>query len=400
MSFLQDISDDLTARLGAATGVSDLQFDTLAAGPHPLDVDWMRRDSLLGRVAPNTSRSYYAERGVVPSATAPVMTEEDLDRRIASRWIIPARWRAMTCGYVWVINDRDHPVSAEAIDAIAPLCDRIGEHLHRRTVRLRDHATSLQELLTSHRDGCHESATRLYEVGGYPVGAVAALVLNVVAEPGERAALPPDVLDGPFPRAVLGDVWRFVDGTRAVLLAPPSTVARDGAVRRVAEHARDVTQRETEGRATVVIGVGDAVSSLFEASRSFKQARLSARAAAALDTVPAIAEWQRLGAIRAVLSIPDEDLDDAIAPGVSRLCEEASFLAETVEVYFAAGGNVNEAADRLMVSRGTVYYRLQRAEAASGLSLKSGPDRMTLEVGLAIIRLRERTTRNLVRLSS
>ncbi len=400
MSFLQDISDDLTARLGAATGVSDLQFDTLAAGPHPLDVDWMRRDSLLGRVAPNISRSYYAARGVVPSATGPVLTEEDLDRRIASRWIIPARWRGMTFGYVWVINAREHPVPEESIEEITPICAQIGEHLHRRTARLRDHATSLRELLTSRPDGCHETATQLYEVGGYPPGPVAALVLNVVAEPGDHAALPPDVLDGPFPRAVPGDVWRFVEGTRAVLLAPPSTVARHGAVRRVAEHAREVTQRETEGRATVVLGVGDAVSSLFEASRSFRQARLSARAAAALDAVPSIAEWQHLGAIRAVLSIPDKELEDAIAPGVTRLHLGSNFLAETLEVYFATAGNVNETAERLMVSRGTVYYRLQRAESVSGLSLKSGPDRMTLEIGLTIIRLRQRATHSLVRLSS
>lgn len=400
MSFLQDISDDLTSRLGAATGVSDLQFDTLAAGPHPLDVDWMRRDSLLGRVAPNTSRSYYAARGVVPSATGPVMTEEDLGRGIASRWIIPARWREMTCGYIWVINDREQPVSAESIEAITPICAQIGEHLHRRTVRLRDHATSLRELLTARADRCQEIATRLYEVGGYPLGPVTALVLNVVTTSGDQVALPPDVLDGPFPRAVPGDVWRFVEGARAILLAPPSTVNRDGAVRRVAEHAREVTQRETDGRATVVLGVGDAASSLFESNHSFRQARLSARAASALDAVPSIAEWRHLGAIRALLSIPAKDLEDSIAPGVTKLYLESHFLAETLEVYFAAGGNVNDAAKRLMVSRGTVYYRLQRAESVSGLSLKSGPDRITLEIGLTLIRLRQNTTHNLVKVST
>lgn len=399
MSLLQEVVDELTVRLQAPTGISDLQLDTLAAGPHPFNVDWMRRESLLGRVAPNTSRDYYAELGVRPTITEPMQTPEDSDRNISARWVLPACWNAVTYGYIWILNEGGTSVSAEQIKGLQEYCDRVGEYIHRRTARLRDHAASVQDLLISNRRSQHETATRLYDTMGYPPGPVGVVVL-ALAPGGERLRLPTSVLDGPFPRAVPGEVWRVVEDRRAVLLVPPSTVGREGAVERVAEHAKAVTDRELKGRGSVVVGIGDPVASLFEAAASFRQARLAIRAASAIPGVPPIVAWADLGALRAVVSIPDDSIDDAVAPGVMRLCEEAPFLAETLEVYFGTGANVQETCDLLSVSRGTVYYRLQRAEAISGLSLKKGLDRMTLEIGLALMRMRTTTTSKIVELHS
>lgn len=400
MSLLQEVADELTIRLQAPTGISDLQFDTLAAGPHPFTVDWMRRESLLGRVAPNTARDYYAELGVRPTITGPYETPEDPEREISARWVLPARWNGVTYGYIWILNEGGNSIPREAIEELGEHSDRVGEYIHRRTARLRDHAESVHDLLISNQRGQHDTAMRLYDTTGFPHGSVAVLVLALAPGSEQQLRLPTSVLDGPFPRAVPGEVWRVVEERRAVLLVPPNSVGRDGALERVAEHVKAVTDRELKGRGSVVVGIGDAVPSLFEAAKSFRQARLAVRAASAIPGVEPIVAWRDLGALRAVVSIPDDRIDDAVAPGVMRLCEEAPFLAETLEVYFGTGANVQETCDLMNVSRGTVYYRLQRAEAISGLSLKKGLDRMTLEIGLALVRMRTTTTSEVVQLVS
>jgi hypothetical protein len=386
MSRLHDVVDELSVRLDAPVGVSDLTFASIAAGPHPLDVDWVRRESLIGRVAPKASLDYYAARGVVPSMTGPLYTDDDPEFGASARWILPITRSGRTYGYVWII-DAQHRISRAEIEAIAPFVVQLGELMHRRTVRLRDRASSVRDLLVSSRKGLRETASWLYDVAGYPQGQVAVMVLTVASEVGRQ--LPVGVLDGPFPRVVPGEVWRFVDKRRAVLLLPPETVRRTDAIRRVAEHALEVTESELDRSGAVSVGIGDVVGSLYEAPASFRQARLAVRAQAAFEELPRITAWKDLGAMRAVVSIPEEHLPDAIPPGVARLRGDAPFIAQTLATYFATGGNVRETCERLSISRGTVYYRLQRAEAITGLSLKDGADRLTLEVGLAVLRLHE-----------
>ncbi|MBM9463260.1 helix-turn-helix domain-containing protein [Aeromicrobium sp. YIM 150415] len=384
MSLLHEISDELTVRLNAPVGISDLSYDTLAAGPHPLDVDWVRRESLIGRVAPRTSQQYFAERGVVPEATGPVRTDADPAAGISARWIIPARWKDRTQGYIWVIDGDErltYPEAARLMDEAG----RVGEYLYRRASWLRDRADSVRQLVTGNRGALHDTAAHLYETAGYRPGPVMVAVVAVRgAEPD--LLLPADLLDGPFPGGGTGEVWRYVDGRRAVLLIGPGSVGTD-TVERTAEHVRDVTNRQLGGRGSAVVGIGGLAESLFAVDTAFRQARLAARAASYLPRIDDIASWDRLGALRMVLSIPDRYLPETLDPGVASLFDDSAFLAETLEIYFATGASVAETCRALSISRGTVYYRLQRAEALSGLSLKDGRDRLTLEVGLTVKRI-------------
>ena len=388
MSVLQDLADELTIRLDAPVGISDLTLAHLAAGPHPLNVDWMRRESLLSRAAPRQSQEYYAALGVRPGMSGYLHTPEDVEGGVSARWVVPARWSGRTYGYIWVIDEGGTSVPESEIAQLWDYAERIAETIHRRTSRLRDRASSVRDLLLSNRRGHLDTAGWLYDVAGYPQGPVAVLVMSLTGEV-DAGNLPISILDGPLPRAVPGEVWRFVDQRRAVMLLPPETVTRRGATERVAEHAKQVTETELDAPGSVVIGIGDPVANLYEASASFRQARLAVRALTAFGHLPRIQSWSDLGALRAVVSIPDELLDDAIPPGVAMLHEESPFLAETLDAYFATGCSVPDTCQALSISRGTVYYRLQRAETISGLSLKDGADRMTLQVGLAVMRLRD-----------
>jgi DNA-binding PucR family transcriptional regulator len=70
--------------------------------------------------------------------------------------------------------------------------------------------------------------------------------------------------------------------------------------------------------------------------------------------------------------------------------ERRSDLVRTLRVYFAAGANASEAADRLFLHRNSMLYRLARIEKLTGLDLKDPWARLALQLGLLFISERER----------
>ena len=62
--------------------------------------------------------------------------------------------------------------------------------------------------------------------------------------------------------------------------------------------------------------------------------------------------------------------------------ERGSDLVRTLRVYFLAGANASEAADRLFLHRNSMLYRLTRVEKLTGLNLKDPRARLALQLGL------------------
>jgi DNA-binding PucR family transcriptional regulator len=77
-------------------------------------------------------------------------------------------------------------------------------------------------------------------------------------------------------------------------------------------------------------------------------------------------------------------------PSLQALVErdDRGALLETAEVYLDHAGDVRRAAQALHVHRTTLYYRLQRVEEVTGLDLQNGVDRLSLHLGIKLIRLR------------
>ena len=67
-------------------------------------------------------------------------------------------------------------------------------------------------------------------------------------------------------------------------------------------------------------------------------------------------------------------------------------LVRTLRVYFAAGGNASEAADRLFLHRNSMLYRLARIQELTGLDLKDPRARLALHLGLLFTGERERSS--------
>jgi DNA-binding PucR family transcriptional regulator len=63
-------------------------------------------------------------------------------------------------------------------------------------------------------------------------------------------------------------------------------------------------------------------------------------------------------------------------------------LTETAEVFLDCAGSASRAATALNVHRQTLYYRLTRVAALTGLDLADGDARLLLHASLTVARLR------------
>jgi len=65
----------------------------------------------------------------------------------------------------------------------------------------------------------------------------------------------------------------------------------------------------------------------------------------------------------------------------------AAPLLETLECFLDNAGDVKATAQQLVVHRATLYYRLDRVESLTGLSMRNGSDRLVMHLGLKMARL-------------
>jgi DNA-binding PucR family transcriptional regulator len=65
--------------------------------------------------------------------------------------------------------------------------------------------------------------------------------------------------------------------------------------------------------------------------------------------------------------------------------ERRSDLVRTLRVYFAAGSNTSEAADRMFLHRNSMLYRLERIQKLTGLDLKDHRAALALQLGLLVL---------------
>ena len=93
-----------------------------------------------------------------------------------------------------------------------------------------------------------------------------------------------------------------------------------------------------------------------------------------------MASWDELGSWRLVSELAGPD------PAVVPLLAEP-LLATTAETWLDHGGSAGRTAAALCVHRQTLYYRLGRIAALSGLDLADGEDRLLLHTAVKAARL-------------
>lgn len=136
----------------------------------------------------------------------------------------------------------------------------------------------------------------------------------------------------------------------------------------------------------LLAGIGAPRHDLHLSRDSWSEALLSSRVALAVPGVRPVATWTDLGIYRLLACGTQEKLSNAILdPAVIRLLEHGDRdLLETAAAFLEAGGHVRLAAQALNIHRQTVYYRIQRIEQITGLSMSRGQDRLLLNLGLTM----------------
>ena len=130
-------------------------------------------------------------------------------------------------------------------------------------------------------------------------------------------------------------------------------------------------------------GVSQVRRGTAELPEQWREARAAARVSATVPALSPVAHWAELGAWRLVTELPGPD------PTVVPLLADA-VLGETAEVFLDCGGSASRAAEALQVHRQTLYYRLSRVTALTGLDLADGDARLLLHASLRAARLTHR----------
>ncbi|MGK5557426.1 PucR family transcriptional regulator, partial [Actinomadura kijaniata] len=121
---------------------------------------------------------------------------------------------------------------------------------------------------------------------------------------------------------------------------------------------------------------------LGRARDAWGQARAALRVARGVPGMGPVASWDALGPYRMLSQVTD---GDAV---VTPLLDPANAaLRLTAETYLDQAGNAQRTAAALNVHRQTLYYRLSRIEALTGLDLDSGTDRLLLHMALKVAHL-------------
>ncbi len=133
-------------------------------------------------------------------------------------------------------------------------------------------------------------------------------------------------------------------------------------------------------------GIADPRHGLTGVPDAWREAHAAARAAGAQPSLGPAARWSGIGPYRLLtaLAAGGGRPDPAVAPLLDASHAE---LAHTAEVFLDCAGQAGRAASVLAIHRQTLYYRLSRVQALTGLDLTSGQDRLLLHMALKAARL-------------
>ena len=377
---LQEIADEASRIMHGDVTIEDREFNLLAFGTQRLDVDAVRQASILQRHSTPEIREWFEQFGIATSA-APVRTPADPERGVRPRLCLPARWRGVTYGYVWSLDENTDP----ADPALAPamqLAEHAGAYLAQLSRQHQDNASAVTDLLSADTDTAALAAIRVADRGliDRHVPVVAA-VIGAWGAPIPHA-LSPNLLA--LPRNALAETG---PNSTTLLLPAHDSAGRDAAAE-VATLVLELYAQELPpgwaGR--LAAGIGDPRSDVGQARGSWLEARLAARVSAAAASSGHVARWAELGVYRLLAAAPDPELANLLVDTpVRRLLDEPDrTLADTVAAYLDRAGNVAQTAAALHIHRQTLYARLARAERVTELDLNDGRDRLRLHVGLLL----------------
>ncbi|MEV5568744.1 helix-turn-helix domain-containing protein [Spirillospora sp. NPDC052269] len=368
---LQELTELVADMLGAPATLEDRDFHLVAYAAHGGAIDPVRMESILHRRATDEVRSRFERYGIA-RATGPVRIPADPAAGVLGRVCLPVRWRSVTYGYLWLLDDENR-IGDDLLARAAPLSERAGLLMARQSRERADLGWQLADLLSAHAEVRTSAAAALAEALEPPI------VVAVLRTPDDE---PQPLNPWLLPRSVLTTTWER-DHVLAIPHDASSTETTVARARRLLEE---------RGSGPVAAGLSDPCPELARVREGWLRARVAARVAGSAPDGTAGAEagvtraWPDLGALR-LLRLGDDDslAQTVLTPGISRFLEpKHADLVRTALTYLDHAGSVHATASALNIHRQTLYHRLRRIEEITGLVLSDGRDRLTLHLALAI----------------
>ncbi|MBQ0984509.1 helix-turn-helix domain-containing protein [Streptomyces sp. F63] len=408
----QRLVDEISAALAAPATLEDRDFRLIAFGVHDDGesggngeggeeggagagartggpaLDPVRTRSILHRRSTPAVRAWFEAFGI-GRATRPLRIPPDPSAGVLiGRICLPVRHRGVGYGYVWLLDD-GHLADLETgarggppdprIERAMETAARIGELLAAEARAGAELGELLQDLLTGPAVAREAARTELRaRLSGAADGPLALAAVTPWAR---------DVRDGedggPVPAlsALPGAlaVCAVPDQGLAVLVRPRPADSPEPAL---AAAERLLRSPRAAGAAA---GTGAPRYGLEDLAGAWREALAAARAARAEPRLGPVARWEAIGPYRTLTELPPAARAD---PAVARLLRpEHAELARTAEVFLDCAGQAGRAAAALAIHRQTLYYRLSRVAALTGLDLAEGEDRLLLHMALKRARL-------------
>lgn len=397
----QALIDEVCALLGTPATLEGRDFALIAFGAHEGDgdgaepaLDPVRRRSILGRRSSAEVRAWFESFGIT-RATGPVRIDPDPAAGVEhGRICLPVRHAGVVHGYIWLMDDGALDLADPRLATAMTVASRIGALLAAEARAEARTGELLRAVLTEDERSRSEQAAaersdlaELAELLGPAASGPLALLAVLPWRPDDGAAsgdgtgvpVPPYVMA----RCVLPPA---ATGDRPVLAAVVrlrSAEARDP--------ARTAAGRLLAGapQSPAAAGVSAARRGLAETVAAWREALAAARAARAEpERLGPVAEWESIGPYRLLTALPGAGAAAAGDPAVAPLLRPAhAELARTAEVFLDHAGQAGRTAAALGIHRQTLYYRLSRIEALTGLDLDQGSSRLLLHMTLKAARL-------------
>jgi hypothetical protein len=331
---VQAAVDDLGAWLAHPVLIEDARHRPIwwsAQG----QVDGTRMRTILQHDVDPAARAVVARLGLA-RARGPVRTPAAPEADMLPRWCVPLRSGGELLGYLWVL-DGDETVTEAQLPQIVACAELAAMFLAQTPMTSAGRSRRRAALLARLAAGPDGSAAR-------------ELIALEELDPAATVAVN-------APRAATG--WPL----RNDMSVHPNPEPRSGATS----------------------GPPLPLAQLHLAVRRASATRQALAAGAVLDR-PA---WDALGSWHLIASAPPDLAVADVHPGAEVLARQRRpDLMITARTVLDHGGDIAAAAAQLHIHRTTLYYRLDRIEALTGVNLKTSPQRDALHMALRLAAFR------------
>jgi PucR family transcriptional regulator, purine catabolism regulatory protein len=390
---LADVARELCSLLKRAVEIDDIAFDVLAAAADSEeDVDESRRAAIRAGHSAPALLDYLRRTGVIGRVRTSLTPQRiDPDPQTMAHGMTMARILAPIVvarkiyGYVWIIaGSRDlEPLDFHAIE----------------------HAATVAALILFRDETAHQAEERAESRVLSRLLAERPQVDNALREEAARFRLRLEALHAVVVLDPTANELRAVE--RAARHAaqrcnlPAAVGERAGRVVALVECARAETLEELcrccllEARpleAPIRIGTGPISPDATRLYHGYEQALEALALLPALGAGRQVAHFDELGLLHWLQTLPAEALtENAYARRIERLAESdrarGADLLHTLEVFLESDANGVRAAEKLIVHRHTLKYRLQRIEEICGVDLGDPLCKLNLRAALLARRL-------------